>query len=569
MQLVDKAFHLGHGPLPAQTEVLGALNETVGPDATIVQAAGSMPGDLQMLWRAEDPKQYHVEYAFSCMGYEIAGALGIKMAAPEREVYSLVGDGSYLMMAQEIVTAVSENIKLIVILVQNHGFASIGALSESLGSQRFGTNYRFRDDETGQLDGDILPVDLATQRPVAGRRRHPGQRDRRVPQGPGRGPGRHPHHGHPHRHRPAGTRAVLRILVGRPRVPGVRNRTARSGLSRPISSTRPPNGRSSPPASSARRSSHELTYLRPFEAGRRNGPRFLGGLVRQGRPPGRLEAIPGRGRPRRVRVDRAGTPGVPARRTRHNCATNWTPAVCKVSGGTVFAGLHKGRDALDEAITAFSQEAKLLAEVGAKYLVHLPEQYTDMHTGAATASGDLDREQWKNLVTGTNELGKVIFEEHGVQLVFHPHADTHVDTQDRILQFLADTDPRYVNLCLDTGHVAYCDGDNIEIIRQAPERITYVHLKFVDPTVRQRVRDEKLSLAEAVPLGVMVEPPYGEPAVPPLLDALTALDREVFTILEQDLYPIAPTLPLGIQARAAGYLTGCGLGPIRRWPYQI
>ncbi len=159
--VVDHAYHLDHGPLPAQTEVIGALNESVGPDATIVQAAGSMPGDLQMLWRAEDPKQYHVEYAFSCMGYEIAGALGIKMAAPDREVYSLVGDGSYLMMAQEIVTAVSENIKLIVILIQNHGFCSIGALSESLGSQRFGTNYRYRNPDTGQLDGDILPVDLA------------------------------------------------------------------------------------------------------------------------------------------------------------------------------------------------------------------------------------------------------------------------------------------------------------------------------------------------------------------------------------------------------------------------
>ena len=160
--VVDEAYHLGHGPLPAQTEVLGALNETVGPDATIVQAAGSMPGDLQMLWRAEDPKQYHVEYAFSCMGYEIAGALGIKMAAPEREVYSLVGDGSYLMMAQEIATAVSENIKLIVVILQNHGYSSIGSLSESLGSQRFGTWYRYRNDDTGLLDGDKLPVDLAT-----------------------------------------------------------------------------------------------------------------------------------------------------------------------------------------------------------------------------------------------------------------------------------------------------------------------------------------------------------------------------------------------------------------------
>jgi 3D-(3,5/4)-trihydroxycyclohexane-1,2-dione acylhydrolase (decyclizing) len=159
--VVDEAYHLGHQPLPAQTEVLGALNETVGPDATIVQAAGSMPGDLQMLWRAEDPKQYHVEYAFSCMGYEIAGALGIKMAAPEREVYSLVGDGSYLMMAQEIVTAVSENIKLIIVVVQNHGFASIGSLSESLGSQRFGTYYRFRDPESGTLSGEKLPIDLA------------------------------------------------------------------------------------------------------------------------------------------------------------------------------------------------------------------------------------------------------------------------------------------------------------------------------------------------------------------------------------------------------------------------
>src|SRR4051794_23525744 len=160
-KVVDGAYHLGHQPLPAQTEVLGALNETIGPDATVVQAAGSMPGDLQMLWRVEDPKQYHVEYAYSCMGYEIAGALGIKMAAPAREVYSLVGDGSYLMMAQEIVTAVSENIKLIVVIVQNHGFASIGSLSESLGSQRFGTYYRYRNDDSGLLSGDTLPVDLA------------------------------------------------------------------------------------------------------------------------------------------------------------------------------------------------------------------------------------------------------------------------------------------------------------------------------------------------------------------------------------------------------------------------
>ena len=162
---VDRAFHLGHGPLPAQTEVLGALNEGIDPRDVVVQAAGSMPGDLQMLWRARDRKQYHVEYAYSCMGYEVAGALGVKMAAAldpsgDREVWALVGDGSYLMMASEIVTAVSEGIKLNVVVVQNHGFASIGALSESLGSQRFGTSYRYRG-ESGRLDGDVLPVDLA------------------------------------------------------------------------------------------------------------------------------------------------------------------------------------------------------------------------------------------------------------------------------------------------------------------------------------------------------------------------------------------------------------------------
>jgi 3D-(3,5/4)-trihydroxycyclohexane-1,2-dione acylhydrolase (decyclizing) len=158
---VDEAYHRGHVPLPAQTEVIGAVNEACGERGVVVQAAGSMPGDLQMLWRARDPKQYQVEYGYSCMGFEIAGGLGIKMADPSREVFVLVGDGSYLMMAQEIVTAVAEGVKLIVVVVQNHGFASIGALSEALGSQRFGTDYRYRDPATGDLTGPKLPVDLA------------------------------------------------------------------------------------------------------------------------------------------------------------------------------------------------------------------------------------------------------------------------------------------------------------------------------------------------------------------------------------------------------------------------
>jgi 3D-(3,5/4)-trihydroxycyclohexane-1,2-dione acylhydrolase (decyclizing) len=157
----DECFRLGHGPLPAQTEILGALNESLDDRDVVINAAGSMPGDLQMLWRARDPKAYNVEYAYSCMGYEVAAGVGTKLAAPDREVVVLVGDGSYLMMAQEIVTMVAEGLKVIIVLVQNHGFASIGALSESLGSQRFGTRYRYRGDETGLLDGTTLPVDLA------------------------------------------------------------------------------------------------------------------------------------------------------------------------------------------------------------------------------------------------------------------------------------------------------------------------------------------------------------------------------------------------------------------------
>ncbi|MFD7501303.1 3D-(3,5/4)-trihydroxycyclohexane-1,2-dione acylhydrolase (decyclizing) [Streptomyces sp. NPDC059850] len=161
-EIEEVCFHRGHGPRPAQTEILGALNQALGDRDVVINAAGSMPGDLQQLWRARDPKAYHVEYAYSCMGYEVAAGLGAKMADPSREVVVLVGDGSYLMMAQEIATMVSEGLKVIVVLVQNHGFASIGSLSEALGSQRFGTKYRFRDGDSGLLDGDVLPVDLAT-----------------------------------------------------------------------------------------------------------------------------------------------------------------------------------------------------------------------------------------------------------------------------------------------------------------------------------------------------------------------------------------------------------------------
>jgi 3D-(3,5/4)-trihydroxycyclohexane-1,2-dione acylhydrolase (decyclizing) len=163
---VDRLYSLGHGPLPAQSEVIGAVNDASSPADVVVCAAGAMPGDLHKLWRTRDPKGYHVEYGYSCMGYEIAGGIGVKLAAPERDVYVLVGDGSYLMLPGELVTAIQEQLKLTIVLVDNHGFNSIGALSRSVGLDGFGTQYRFARDGTPVLDSEDdppphLPLDLA------------------------------------------------------------------------------------------------------------------------------------------------------------------------------------------------------------------------------------------------------------------------------------------------------------------------------------------------------------------------------------------------------------------------
>jgi 3D-(3,5/4)-trihydroxycyclohexane-1,2-dione acylhydrolase (decyclizing) len=146
-------------PPVSQAEVIGAVNEFTGPRDVVVCAAGSLPGDLHKLWRTRDPKGYHLEYGYSCMGYEIAGGLGVKLADPSREVFVLVGDGSYLMMSQEIVTSIQEGYKLNIVVLDNHGFSSIGGLSWSCGSGGFGTEYRYR--RNGSLEGDVIELDLA------------------------------------------------------------------------------------------------------------------------------------------------------------------------------------------------------------------------------------------------------------------------------------------------------------------------------------------------------------------------------------------------------------------------
>jgi 3D-(3,5/4)-trihydroxycyclohexane-1,2-dione acylhydrolase (decyclizing) len=169
-QRVDAAYEADDDLVrPSQTQVLGALDAVVGDDDVVINAAGSLPGDLHKLWRARSPRQYHVEYGYSCMGYEIPAAIGVKLAAPDRQAWALVGDGTYLMMPTEIVTAVQEGIAIKVVLIQNHGYASIGGLSESVGAERFGTAYRFRAaDRT--YSGAPLPVDLAANAASLGMR---------------------------------------------------------------------------------------------------------------------------------------------------------------------------------------------------------------------------------------------------------------------------------------------------------------------------------------------------------------------------------------------------------------
>lgn len=157
-QEVNRVYTLRHGPPISQGEVIGVVNSISGPKDVVLCAAGSLPGDLHKLWRTRDPKGYHLEYGFSCMGYEIAGGLGVKMAAPDREVYVMVGDGSYLMMAQEITTSIQEGYKLNIVLIDNHGFSSIGGLSRACGNQGMGTQYRYR--ENGSLTGASLDVDF-------------------------------------------------------------------------------------------------------------------------------------------------------------------------------------------------------------------------------------------------------------------------------------------------------------------------------------------------------------------------------------------------------------------------
>jgi inosose dehydratase len=225
----------------------------------------------------------------------------------------------------------------------------------------------------------------------------------------------------------------------------------------------------------------------------------------------------------------------------------------RVSGQAVFGGLHNP-EKWDPDLAEARRVAELVVALGGTHVVLLPDD-------VGPDAPELDRDQWRTLVNANSELGRILKEDYGLQAVFHPHADSLVGTQPQIERFLQDTDPAWVDLCMDTGHIAYYEGDNVELIRKYPERIGYLHIKQVDPQVLKQVREEHLGFGEAVRRGVMVEPPLGVPEVEPVLEALDRhVDGELFMIGEQDLYPCDPDDPLPIARRTYQYLRELGVG---------
>lgn len=234
----------------------------------------------------------------------------------------------------------------------------------------------------------------------------------------------------------------------------------------------------------------------------------------------------------------------------------------RVAGGTVHgeSGLHRGGDW--PAIVAKTRKvAELTAAVGGRHLVFVPVPgYRDDATGAYLEPAELSPAEWATMVGGADELGRIVSEEYGVRLQFHPHADSHVETQEQTERFLADTDPGYVSLCLDTGHLAYRRADSLAVIERYPARIGYVHVKQMDPAVVAVAERDDLAFGQAVALGASCEPPKGLPDLPSVVAALSELDAELFVVVEQDMYPVEFDVPAPIAARTRDYLRRVGIG---------
>ncbi|GAA4267735.1 sugar phosphate isomerase/epimerase [Frondihabitans peucedani] len=230
----------------------------------------------------------------------------------------------------------------------------------------------------------------------------------------------------------------------------------------------------------------------------------------------------------------------------------------KLSAGTVFTGFHKGADQWKRAWDQALDVAGLASQLGAEHLVVIPDLWRSDLDASVIEPRSLDPEQWEALGRGHDQLGKALFEEFGMRQQFHTHADSHVGTYQETERFLEVTDPRFTNLCLDTGHFAYYGGDSVRLIEAHPERIGYLHLKQVDSDLRFTVLKNDIPFGDAVAMGVMVEPPLGVPEFAPIIEAVAKLDPSIFGIVEQDMFPVPSLdLPLGIATRTREHIFGC------------
>ncbi|GAA2219211.1 sugar phosphate isomerase/epimerase [Streptomyces nogalater] len=229
-----------------------------------------------------------------------------------------------------------------------------------------------------------------------------------------------------------------------------------------------------------------------------------------------------------------------------------------VSAGTVFTALHRGPAVWEETWTHVARVAALTRAMGARHLVVIPSFWRDDKTAEILEPPELTAEQWTHLTRGMERLGHRVRETYGLDIVVHPHADTHLDTEAHVTRFLDATDSARVNLCLDTGHYAYCGGDSVKLIETYGERIGYLHLKQVDPDILAEVVAQGLPFGPAVRRGVMCEPPSGVPELAPVLRAAQGLGVDLFAIVEQDMYPCEPDRPLPIAVRTRRFLRSCG-----------
>ena len=234
----------------------------------------------------------------------------------------------------------------------------------------------------------------------------------------------------------------------------------------------------------------------------------------------------------------------------------------KISGGTVFTGLHKGADAVDKYWESVSAVAKMTAAQGAGHLIVIPEMWerADNGNGPVTSSRTYSEDEWANLTRNHNELGKRLLNEFGLRQQFHSHAETPIGSYREVSRLLNETDGAYLNLCLDTGHFSYYYGDNVRLVREFKERIGYLHLKQVEPDLLADVLKNEVTFVDAVQQGIMVEPPYGVPEYGDILAEANKYTPGIFAIIEQDMYPLKDfSEPKQIAIRTKAYIEKLGV----------